>query len=344
MPALTPKENWETTKRWNDFDVLFKLKGAGKKDYALGATHEEVVVPLAKKYVSSYKDLPFSVYQIQTKFRNELRAKAGLLRGREFSMKDLYSFHENKEDLDRYYEIVKDAYFNVYKRCGLGDLTYLTFAGGGTFSKYSHEFQTLAENGEDYIHICSDCNIAINEELIEDQEGCCPQCGKKDLKKEKSIEVGNIFKLRTKYSSPFELKYADKEGNQKEVEMGCYGIGPSRIMGSIVEIFNDDKGIIWPEEVAPYQVHLIALFDDEGKIKSNAEQLYKDLENKGVEVFYDDRLKSPGEKFAEADLIGIPNRLVISEKTLNEDSVEIKKRDSGKAELIGLNKAGEVVS
>ena len=343
MPALTPKKNWEKTKRWHELDVLFKLKGVSEKEYALGATHEEVVVPLVKKYVSSSKDLPFAVYQIQTKFRNELRAKAGLLRGREFSMKDLYSFHENEKDLDDYYEKVKEAYFKVYKRCGLGDLTYLTFASGGTFSKYSHEFQTASENGEDFIYVCSNCNIGINQEIIEEQK-TCPKCGGENLKKEKSIEVGNIFKLRTKYSSPFELNYINRESKQKEVEMGCYGIGPSRVMGTIVEIFNDEKGIIWPEEVAPYKVHLIALFDKKDEVKNKANEIYQELLSEGIEVLYDDRDKSAGEKFAEADLIGIPNRLVISGKTLNENSAEIKKRNSDKIELIGLKKVKEVIS
>ena len=335
MPALTPKEFWQITDRWESFDALFRLIGIDKKEYALGATHEEIISPLIKKYLFSYKELPMYVYQIQTKFRNELRAKAGLLRGREFSMKDLYSFHVNQEDLDKYYKIIQEAYFEILKRCGLADLTYLTFAAGGAFSKYSHEFQTLAERGEDTIYICDDCRIAVNQELIEEQK-TCPECNKTDFRKEKAIEVGNIFKLGTRFSKPFDLRFTDESGKKQDVIMGCYGLGPSRVMGAIVEAHHDDKGIIWPEAIAPYQVHLLALGQD-NKTKETAEKIYKDLLAKNVEAIYDDRdEKSAGEKFADADLIGIPVRLVISEKTIDKDSAEIKRRDSNKVELVKL--------
>ncbi|MFH0923684.1 MAG: aminoacyl--tRNA ligase-related protein [Candidatus Falkowbacteria bacterium] len=333
MPALTPRDIWQATDRWENFDVLFKLIGADKKEYALGATHEEVISPLAKKYIFSYKDLPVYIYQIQTKFRNELRAKAGLMRGREFSMKDLYSFHGSEEDLEKYYEDVQKAYFKIFKRCGLLDKTYLTFAAGGAFSKYSHEFQTLTEAGEDTVYICDDCRIAVNQEIIKEQN-VCPNCGKDKFRKEKAVEVGNIFKLGTRFSKPFNFQYTDGEGNKKDVIMGCYGLGPSRVMGTIVEALHDDKGIIWPEEIAPFRVHLISLKQNE-----EADKIYNDLQKSNIEVLYDDREEtSAGEKFADADLIGCPYRIIASAKTLKQDSLEVKKRNSDECELVKIDK------
>ena len=330
MPALLPKEAWETTGRWENFDALFKLIGSDSREYALGATHEEAVTPLAKKFIFSYRELPFSVYQIQTKFRNEKRAKAGLLRGREFLMKDQYSFHVDQEDLDRFYEEVKAAYYRIYERLGLGEITYLTYASGGAFSKYSHEFQTLAEAGEDHIYLCDHCKIAVNREIIEEQNSC-PICGNSELREEKAIEVGNIFKLGTRFSNPCNLKYATADGRNEEVVMGCYGIGPSRLLGTIVEVYHDEKGLKWPKEIAPFQVHLLSL-----KANQEAEEIYQKLIAQGVEVLYDDRDVSAGEKFADADLIGIPERIVVSAKTLAEDSIEIKNRDSEKIETIKI--------
>jgi len=334
--VLHPRENWEQTGRWNGLDVLFKLKGSADKEFALGATHEEVVAPLAKKLVFSYKDLPFGLFQIQTKFRDEPRAKSGLLRTREFLMKDLYSFHASQEDLDDYYEKMKEAYFKIFERCGLKEKTYLTLASGGTFSKYSHEFQTVAEGGEDTIHLCLNCKkLAINDEVMEKQIKC-QACSGMEFEKVKAIEVGNIFKLGTKYSAPFDLKFKDKDGSEKTVIMGCYGVGPSRLMGTIVEVSHDKNGIIWPESVAPFKYHLLALGED-AKIKKYADSVYEKLTDQGVEILYDDREMSAGEKFAEADLIGIPYRLVVSEKTLEKDSVEIKRRNEKEAKLIKIS-------
>ncbi len=330
MPALLPKEAWETTGRWENFDALFKLTGSDSREYALGATHEEAVTPLAKKFIFSYRELPFSVYQIQTKFRNEKRAKAGLLRGREFLMKDQYSFHANQEDLDRFYEEVKAAYYRIYERLGVGEITYLTYASGGAFAKYSHEFQTLAQAGEDHIYICDHCKIAVNREIIEEQNSC-PVCGNTELREEKAIEVGNIFKLGTRFSRACNLNYTTAEGESEEVIMGCYGIGPSRLLGTIVEVYHDEKGLKWPKEIAPFQVHLLSL-----KSNKEAEEIYQKLIAQGVEVLYDDRDVSAGEKFADADLIGVPERVVVSAKTLAEDSVEIKNRDSEKIETIKI--------
>lgn len=328
MPALAPRENWQATGRWDEMDVLFKLGAADEKAYALNPTHEEIVTPLAKKFILSYKDLPFATYQIQTKFRNEKRAKAGIMRGREFLMKDLYSFHTNQEDLDVYYDKVLDSYHKIFSRVGLGHITYLTYASGGSFSKYSHEFQTESEAGEDLIYLCEKCRLAVNKEIIADQDSC-PKCGNKELVEKKAIEVGNIFKLGTKYSSAFNLNYKDNEGKDQPVIMGCYGIGLSRIMGTVVETSHDERGIIWPESIAPYKIHLISL-----SVNEEAEKIYQDLRGAGFEVLYDNRDVSAGEKFADSDLIGCPYRLIVSNKTLKENSVEFKKRNSSEAELV----------
>ena len=337
MPAMTQEENWKITNR-NGMDVLFHFKGQGDTELVLNPTHEEVVTPLAQKYTFSYRDLPFAVYQIQNKFRNEARAKSGLMRGREFNMKDLYSFHTDEEDLNRYYEIVKKAYFEIYKRVGLGDITVLAFASGGAFSQFSHEFQTINSNGEDTIYLCEKCRVAINKEIIDTQK-TCPECGNEKLETVKATEVGNIFKLRTKFSQAFNFYYSDKDGQEKIVEMGCYGFGPSRVMGTIAEIFNDNKGLIWPESITPYQVHLVGLDLFDENIKKQAEDLYQKLLNKNVEVLFDDRLETTaGTKFADADLIGIPTRLVISKRSLENGGVERKKRNEDKSEIISLDK------
>ncbi|MDD4026741.1 MAG: His/Gly/Thr/Pro-type tRNA ligase C-terminal domain-containing protein [Candidatus Shapirobacteria bacterium] len=336
MPAMTSEEGWVTTGR-NAMDVLFHLKGQGDTNLVLNPTHEEVVTPLVQKYVFSYRDLPMAVYQIQNKFRNEARAKSGLLRGREFNMKDLYSFHTDEADLDRYYEIVKKAYFEIYKRIGLGDITVLTFASGGAFSPFSHEFQTLNENGEDTIHLCKKCKVAINKEIIDTQK-TCPECGNDKLEAVKATEVGNIFKLRTKFSEAFKFYYSDQNGQDKIVEMGCFGFGPSRTMGTIVEACHDDKGIIWPKSVAPYQVHLVGLDLFEENIKTQAEKIYQDLLDKNIEVLFDDRSDvTAGAKFADADLIGNPIRLVISKRSLENGGVEFKNRNKEKSEILPLD-------
>ena len=339
MPALTPKENWDATGRWDNFDALFKLSGHDLKQYALGATHEEIVTPTVGKHIASYKDLSVAVYQIQTKFRNEKRAKAGLIRGREFSMKDMYSFHPDDETLNQYYKIVQKAYFKIWQRLGLLDITYLTYAAGGAFSKYSHEFQTITEAGEDTIFICEACKIAVNQEIIEECSAC-PNCGRADLVEKKAIEVGNIFKLGTRFSEPFGVKFLDAAGEEKEAVMGCYGIGPSRLMGTLVEVSHDDKGIIWPAEVAPFTVHLLSLKEDE-----EADKIYKDLQAAGIDTLYDDRPDvSAGSKFSDADLIGCPYRVVVSAKTLKDGCVEIKQRAGHNLESVRLNRLVEYFS
>lgn len=328
MPVLHPGENWKKTGRFNSFDVLFKLKGVGETDLVLGPTHEEIIYPLVSEGIKSYKDLPVYLYQIQTKFRNEPRAKGGLLRTREFLMKDLYSFHENDRDRDQYYEIVRKTYLKIYQRLGLPVVE--TKAPGGTFSELSQEFQTLTPSGEDLVYICKKCHLAINKEILNQED--CPACGG-ELKEEKAIEVGNIFPLKESFAKTFNVTFADKDGKERLVSAGCYGLGISRVMGTIVEVFNDERGVIWPENVAPYKVHLVGLDLDQEEVKEQAGKTYKLLQAEGVEVLYDDREKvSAGEKFADADLIGIPYRVVISKKTA--DKLEVKKRSEKETEFL----------
>lgn len=338
MPALVERKYLETTDRFKldvGFDVL------GKKDkiapYALGWTHEEVLTATVSKYVNSYRDLPRAVYQIQTKFRNEARAKSGLLRGREFLMKDLYSFHTDEEDLFLYYEKVKAAYFKIFTRCGLR--AFYTLAGGGDFTmSNTHEFQVLSEVGEDEILYCKKCAYAENKEISElKSDDVCRKCSG-EIATGNAIEVGNIFPLGTKYAQAFNLTYKDDKGIEKFVVMGSYGIGISRLMGTIVEIFHDNSGIMWPPEVAPYMVHLIYLPADDPQVKISADRMYEELSRPGHEVLYDDRKDvRAGEKFADADLLGMPVRIVLSEKTLLNKSIEIKRRNQDIVQLCSLD-------
>ncbi|TSC88910.1 MAG: prolyl-tRNA synthetase [Parcubacteria group bacterium Gr01-1014_3] len=332
MQALVAKEYWEKSKRWHT-DVAYEFKSPFGEEFALGWTHEEVVTAIATHFINSYKDLPLSVYQIQTKYRAEPRAKNGLLRGREFMMKDLYSFHSSKESLDDFYQQVIKAYQKILKRVGLKAL--VTEASGGAFTKeYTHEFQVLAPAGEDVVFYCKQCDFAQNKEIAHVQKGnICPLCGG-EIGSSPAIEVANVFKLGTRYSEAFNLTYTDKDGNRQPVIMGSYGIGPTRIMATLVEVHNDEKGIIWPESVAPYQIHLLELKSKNGALKLNAKKIYKDLKDSGIEVLFDDRDVSAGEKFADADLLGIPWRAVISEKS--GAKIELKKRDSKEAKLVGL--------
>lgn len=331
MPSLTQEESYKTTGRDN-MDVLFRSEGHGGTKYVLNPTHEEIVTPLVQKFVFSYQDLPLGVFQIQNKYRNEARAKSGILRGREFNMKDLYSFHTDENSLNEYYEMIKKAYHKIFSRLGLGEITVLTYASGGAFSRYSHEFQTLCAVGEDTIYTCEKCNVAINKEIIAEQT-TCPECGNVNLVEKNGIEVGNIFKLRTKFSDAFGFKYSNTEGQEQIVEMGCYGMGPSRIMGTLVEVFHDDKGIIWPESVAPFQYHLIVLGKEEESFEM-AKNIYDKMSSRGVEVLFDDRHDlTAGAKFADADLLGLPIRMIVSKKTIEKQSVEIKKRNSAESTL-----------
>jgi prolyl-tRNA synthetase len=342
MPALQPREIWDATQRWDSVDVLFKLKGAGDRDLCLGPTHEEVVTPLVTQYIHSYRDLPQAVYQIQTKFRNEARAKSGLLRGREFRMKDRYSFHADQADLDAFYERATAAYQRVYARLGIGDRTLLTYASGGMFSRFSHEFQTLTEYGEDTVYRVPGTNLAINKEIIGETEalaGIVPNYKsgmEKEFEEVRAIEVGNIFKLSTRFSDAIKASYMDEQGKPQSIFMGCYGIGPSRILGTIVEVLADDKGLVWPEAVAPYRLHLVSLVRESAELEASA-AIVKQLEAAHIEVLWDDRVGvSAGEKFKDADLIGCPHRVVISAKTLAAGQLEYKGRGAQNAEMLTL--------
>lgn len=338
MPALHPIENYITTGR-QDIDIIFHLQSKSEKKMVLGQSHEEIIVPLVKKYLTSYRDLPLYLYQIQTKFRDELRAKSGILRTREFIMKDLYSFHAEQSDFEKYYSKMKKSYSNIMSDVGLGNITYLTAASGGTFSKYSHEFQTVTENGEDTIHLCRNCKTAVNDEIF-DKKNSCPECGNKEMEKKKSIEVGNIFPLQSNFSDKFHLTFTDKQGKQRPVIMGCYGIGLGRLMGAVTEIHNDKDGIIWPKSLTPWQVHLLSLGNDES-LDIEAKKTYEILKKNNIEVLYDDRQESAGKKLKDADLIGIPIRLVVSNKT--KSRIEIKYRNKSSAKLQSLSQVTKEV-
>lgn len=331
MPALHPSSNWKQTGGWDKVDVLFKLQSRTGKEYALGQSHEEIVTPLAKEMINSYRDLPLALYQIGWKYRDELRAKSGILRGREFEMKDMYSFHETQEDFEKFYENVKRAYLRAYKKVGL--TTKVTEASGGAFTeKISYEFMVLTDAGEDDILYCNECEFCINTEIVkEEKEGIeCPKCGKDKLKKARASEVGNVFDLEEKFVRAFDLKFVNRNGKSVYPIMGCYGWGTTRTMGVVVEKYNDDKGIVWPEAIAPFNVHLIELPGAKG-----AREIYDKLTKTGVEVLWDDRDIPAGQKFADSDLIGIPHRLVVSEKT--GDKIEYKKRDSEEIKLANIN-------
>ena len=340
LSSFQPKENWEKTGRWKAMDDLYKVSDSSGREVALGPTHEEIVVPILKNYISSYKDFlsasPLAIFQIQNKFRMELRAKSGLLRGREFMMKDMYSFHTSKEDFEKFYNNMKNVYKTIFQRVGIGHLTYLTFASGGTFAKYSHEFQTISSAGEDTIYVDEASGTALNKEVLTDEILSQLNLTKEKLVEQKAIEVGNIFDLKTKYSEPFDLSYTDPKVKKHIVLMGCYGIGLSRLLGAIVEVLSDDKGIIWPESIAPFQIHLLVLGEDEAVWKE-ADKIYEILQKNNIEVLFDDRKEnSAGEKFADSDLLGIPLRAVLSARSLKEGGIEIKKRTEEKGKVVSL--------
>lgn len=337
MTNLQPKETWEITTRWDDdvVDVWFKTKLKDETEVGLAWSHEEAIMEMMKQYVESYKDLPVSVYQFQTKLRNELRAKSGIMRGREFVMKDMYSLHATAEDLDEYYQKVTEAYKRIYDRLGLGEDTFVTFASGGAFTKFSHEFQTVCDAGEDILYVHRGKNIAVNEEVLDE---AVKELGidKSELEQVKSAEVGNIFNFGTDKSEQMNIKFTGQDGKEHPIYLASYGIGITRVMGVIVEKFADERGIVWPENVAPAKVYLVRLGLDE-EVRAAADKLYEDLRQTGVEVLYDDRDESAGAKFADADLTGCPVRLTVSKKTLAEGSAELKRRTEGEAQLVKLD-------
>lgn len=341
MPALHPRSVWEVTGRWKGLaEIMYQFKDRSKREIGLGPTHEEIVVLPARHIISSYQDLPLAVYQIQTKFRDEPRAKAGLLRGREFTMKDLYSFHTDQISLNDFYEQVKNAYQRIFQRCSLK--SFVTEASGGDFSKdYSHEFMVESSAGEDETILCRLCGFAQNKEIFKvkrSKKNICYQCHSGVLEKVKTIEVGNIFKLGTRFSEPTHLYYNDQKGQSRPVIMASYGIGIERLMGAVVEVHHDKNGIIWPLSIAPFLTHLLIIGKATSVLKKFADRVYNEMNKLGIETFYDDRENvSAGEKFVDADLIGLPWRLVVSEKSLLQKKIEIKKRDQKEVQLVKLS-------
>lgn len=338
MTVLQPQDIFEKTDRWDDkkVDNWFKTKLINGTELGMGLTHEEPIVDSMKGFINSHKDLPVLVYQIQNKFRNELRAKSGLLRGREFVMKDMYSFARTQEEHAEIYERVAEAYKRVYERLGLGDVTYRTYADGGIFTdKFSDEFQTLSPIGEDTIYVHEGKRVAVNEEILTDENLAKLGLNRDELVEKRGVEVGNIFPLESKYSDALELFYADEAGNNQSIIMGCYGIGVSRLVGMLAEHFSDEKGMVWPAAVAPAQVYLASVGQSDTVIAA-AEELYKGLTAAGIAVLYDDRDARPGEKFADADLMGIPYRVVVSEKTLAQSRYEVKARTEDQPALLDM--------
>lgn len=336
MTALQEKLTWEKSGRWDDsvMDVWFKTNLKSGGELGLATTHEEPLTSLLSEYISSYRDLPISIYQFQTKFRNELRAKSGIMRGREFLMKDLYSFSRSQEEHDAFYEKAKEAYFKIFERVGLGENTYLTFASGGSFSKYSHEFQTLTDAGEDIIYLSKAKNLAVNKDVFNDEVLESLGVNKSEVTENKAVEVGNIFTLGTKYSEPLGLNFTDEKGEKKPVIMGSYGIGLGRVMGTIVETLSDEKGIVWPSSVAPFKVHLLTLGVN---VNDLGDEVYKTLTTNGIEVLFDDRDLRAGEKFADSDLLGIPQRLIIGDKAIESKLYELKDRKTGEVKNLSLD-------
>jgi len=339
MTALQHSDVWKKSGRWDDkvMDVWFKTQLANGTELGLAPTHEEPITKMMKSFIHSYKDLPVYPYQFQIKFRNELRSKSGLMRGREFWMKDLYSFSRTQEEHDTFYEEISGAYSRIFDRLGLGAITFKTFASGGSFAKFSHEYQTLSPVGEDTIYVHEARNLAINEEVYNEEVLADLGINKAELTQQTAVEVGNIFTLGTRFSDPLDLNFTDENGESKPVIMGSYGVGPSRLMGLIAEHFADDKGLIWPEEVAPFRVYLISI----GNVKAEADALYEQLTSQGIEVLFDDRDERPGAKFADAELLGIPYRVTISERLLAEEKLEFTPRSSGESVLLT---AGELLA
>lgn len=334
LTALQQKETWVASGRWDDevMGVWFKTKLANGSEVGLAPTHEEPLTKIMKNFIHSYKDLPAYPYQFQIKFRNELRSKSGLMRGREFWMKDLYNFSRGRAEHEAFYEVMIGAYNKVFQRLGIGDITYKTFASGGSFCKYSHEFQTISDVGEDKIYVHEAKKIAINQEVYNDEVLADLGVDKSELVEKNAVEVANIFTLGTKFSDALGLNYTDENGEIKPVFMGSYGIGPSRIMGLLAEHFSDERGLVWPESIAPFKIYLVRI-GGEAAIAS-ADSLYNELTSKGIEVIYDDREAHPGQKFADSELMGIPYRVTVSDRMLETNEYELVERRDGQKMLL----------
>jgi prolyl-tRNA synthetase len=334
MTTLQPRDIWEKTNRWDDkvVDNWFKTKLKNGTELGVGLTHEEPIVDALAPFVDSYKDLPVYVYQIATKFRNELRAKSGILRGREFLMKDMYSFARTQEEHDELYERAAEAYTRVFERLGIGAQTYRTAADGGYFTtRFSDEYQTISEVGEDTVYVDEAKKIAINEEVLTEENLAKLGLKREDLVEKKSVEVGNIFPLESKYTDALDLYYTDNEGKKQSIIMGCYGIGISRLMGVLAEHFSDEKGLVWPESVAPYRYHMIAIGEEGARVVAD---LYAGHEN---EILWDDRDARVGEKLADSELLGVLYRVVISDKSLAAGGAEWTVRATGESQILTLD-------
>lgn len=345
MPSLHPLENWQQTDRLDSMSTLFEARGANENSrnlnpsrYVLGPTHEEIVTPLAKRYIRSYRDLPLALFQIQTKFRNEVRPKSGLLRGREFRMKDLYSFHPDEESLMEYYENMKVVYMELFAELGLAEDTYITYASGGDFTQgFSHEFQTILPQGEDVIYLDRDKRVAYNKEIVNEENEAKLGVRFEELEQVQASEIGNIFPLNLKFSKPFQLNYTAQDGSIKPVYMGCYGIGTSRLMGVIAEKFADEKGLVWPENISPAKYHIVTVYSDKNdEAYKLSEELYRII---GKNSLWDNRGRvTVGEKLKDADLIGCPYRIVISSRSIKNGGIEIKKRNEENSEIVSIEK------
>lgn len=338
MTAIQRKELWEKTDRWDEknVDVWFKSQLQNGTDIGFGWSHEEPITDMMRNYITSYRDLPAYVYQFQTKLRNELRAKSGIMRGREFVMKDLYSYSVSEEAHQKFYDQMIKAYLKVFERVGLGDSTFLTFASGGAFTQFSHEFQTVTDAGEDIVYLDRGKKLAVNQEVMTDD--VLKQVGltRDKLEKVKTAEVGNIFSFGPTKSEQLGLYFVDEDGKTKPVILGSYGIGITRLMGVIVERFADARGLVWPKSVAPAKVYLVRLGESEATVKA-ADDVYKALVDKRIDVLYDDRDMRAGEKFADADLLGVPYRIVVSDKTAASGKHELKARTEEKTEMLSMN-------
>lgn len=332
MTSLQRKETWEVTGRWDDsvVDIWFKSKLQDETEVGFGWSHEESIIEMMRQYIQSYKDLPVSVYQFQTKLRNEVRAKSGIMRGREFVMKDMYSMHASQEDMDRCYDQVIEAYKRVYDRFGIGESTFVTFASGGAFTKFSHEFQTICDAGEDKLYISEDHSVAVNEEVLDDATS---ELGvdKNTLQPVVTAEVGNIFKFGTEKSEKMDFCYTGEDGQRHPIYLASYGIGITRAMGVIVEKHSDEKGIVWPESVSPFRVALVSIGQEGVRV---AEELYDVLAGLGIDVLYDDRDERPGAKFADAELLGIPYRVTVSDRLVAENKFEFTVRATGETTVL----------
>lgn len=338
MPVLNPKNLWEESGRWEAFaPPLFKVKDQFEREFCLAPTHEEIISDIARRFIHSYKDLPFSAYHIQDKFRNEKRSSGGLLRTREFWMKDLYSFHAEQKSLDDFYVQVEQAYTNIFNRCGI-KAVMVSAASGSIGGAVSNEFMAVTDIGEDRIAQCQKCQWAANFETLSEggeKELVCAQCGSAAVKEMRAIEIGHIFQLGTTYSKKMDVSFTNAAGKKELVLMGCYGIGLGRLLATAVEVNHDDRGIVWPRDIAPFAVHLVGLNLEEADVKDAAEKIYTQLSEKGIEVLYDDREDlTAGVKLKDADLIGCPYRVVVSKKTLGENKFEFKERNKEKSKMV----------